>query len=242
MKKNTCFVMLAALMMAGCNNEIDEQVMDSRRVPLQINGDINMLMTRAADDHWDEKDAIGVYMVSAENSIVGDVSNYRYTAVTGGQDGTFIPADENNTAYFPEDGTAVNVMAYYPQGEVTDGKLLLDLANQDEQPKIDLMAANATGASADNPIVELQFGHKLTKLFFKITSDDNINTDNISAKINNQYTNIRYDVLGDELSVQEGDELKEVTLKYWNLDEGKNRFVEAIVLPNMEGTVHRNVL
>ena len=126
-------------------------------------------------------------------------------------------------------------MAYYPQGEVTDGKLLLDLANQDEQPKIDLMAANATGASADNPIVELQFGHKLTKLFFKITSDDNINTDNISAKINNQYTNIRYDVLGDELSVQEGDELKEVTLKYWNLDEGKNRFVEAIVLPNMEG-------
>lgn len=35
-EKNTCFVMLAALMMAGCNNEIDEQVMDSRRVPLQI--------------------------------------------------------------------------------------------------------------------------------------------------------------------------------------------------------------
>lgn len=166
MKKNTCFVMLAALMMAGCSNEIDEQVMDSRRVPLQINGDINMLMTRAADDHWDEKDAIGVYMVSAENSIVGDVSNYRYTAVTGGQDGTFIPADENNTAYFPEDGTAVNVMAYYPQGEVTDGKLLLDLANQDEQPKIDLMAANVTGASADNPIVELQFGHKINETVF----------------------------------------------------------------------------
>ena len=81
MKKNTCFVMLAALMMAGCSNEIEEQVMDSRRVPLQINGDINMLMTRAADEHWDEKDAIGVYMVSAENSIVGDVSNYRYVVI-----------------------------------------------------------------------------------------------------------------------------------------------------------------
>ena len=25
MKKNTCFVMLAALMMAGCSNEIEEQ-------------------------------------------------------------------------------------------------------------------------------------------------------------------------------------------------------------------------
>lgn len=92
MKKKTCFVMLAALMLAGCSNEIDEQVMDSKRVPLQINGDINMLMTRAADDHWDDKDAIGVYMVNGENnSIVGNVSNYRYTVVTGGQNGTFIP-------------------------------------------------------------------------------------------------------------------------------------------------------
>lgn len=234
MKKNTCFVMLAALMMAGCSNEVEEQVMDSRRVPLQINGDINMLMTRAADDHWDKNDAIGVYMVTAENSIVGDVSNYRYVVIDE-NNGNFSPDGETNTAYFPESGDAVNVVAYYPQGNVVENKLSLDLANQDEQPKIDLMAAKATGASADNPIVKLQFGHKLTKLFFKITSDDNINTDNIRAKINNQYTNIRYDVLGDELSVQEGDELKEVTLKYWNLDEGKNRFVEAIVLPNMEG-------
>lgn len=234
MKKKTCFVMLAALMMAGCSNEVEEQVMDSRRVPLQINGDINMLMTRAADDHWDKDDVIGVYMVNAENnSIVDEVSNYRYVVIDK-DNGNFSPDGENNTAYFPEDGT-VNVVAYYPQGGVVDNKLSLDLANQDVQPKIDLMAAKATGASADNPIVKLRFGHKLTKLFFKITSDDNINTDNIRAKINNQYTNIRYDVLGDELSVQEGDELKEVTLKYWNLDEGKNRFVEAIVLPNMEG-------
>lgn len=44
-----------------------------------------MLMTRAADEHWDDNDAIGVYMVNAENGIVGDVSNYRYTVVKGGQ-------------------------------------------------------------------------------------------------------------------------------------------------------------
>lgn len=168
MKKNTCFVMLAALMMAGCSNEVEEQVMDSRRVPLQINGDINMLMTRAADDHWDNDDAIGVYMVNGENnSIVGNVSNYRYTVVTGGQNGTFIPADENNTAYFPEDGTAVNVVAYYPQGDVVENKLSLDLANQDNQPKIDLMSAKAENASKSSPTVNLGFKHRLTKLFLK---------------------------------------------------------------------------
>ena len=230
MKKNTCFVMLAALMMAGCSNEIDEQVMDSKRVPLQINGDINMLMTRAADDHWDDNDAIGVYMVNAENSIVGNVSNYRYTVVTSGQNGTFIPADENNTAYFPEDGTAVNVVAYYPQGNVVDNKLSLDLANQDEQPRIDLMSAKAEGASKNNPTINLGFKHRLTKLFFVIEGD--VNTDGIKATIGNQYTKIQYDILNDNLLIADESKQENIVMKYWNLDN--YRFTEAIVLPNEE--------
>lgn len=233
MKKKTCFVMLAALMLAGCSNEIDEQVMDSRRVPLQINGDINMLMTRAADDHWDDKDAIGVYMVNGENnSIVDDVSNYRYTVVKGGQNGTFIPADENNTAYFPESGDAVDVVAYYPQGDVDENKLSLDLANQNEQPKIDLMSAKAENASKSSPTVNLEFKHRLTKLFFKIEGD--VNTDGINATISNQYTKIQYDILNDKLLIADGSEKENIVMKYWNLDEGTNRFVEAIVLPNDE--------
>lgn len=230
MKKNTCFVMLAALMMAGCSNEVEEQVMDSRRVPLQINGDINMLMTRAADDHWDANDAIGVYMVSTDNSIVRNVSNYRYTVVTGGQNGTFIPADENNTAYFPEDGTAVNVVAYYPQGNVVENKLSLDLANQDEQPRIDLMSAKAEGASKNNPTINLGFKHRLTKLFFEIEGD--VNTDGIYAAIGNQYTDIQYDILNDKLLIADGSEKKDIVMKYWNLEN--YRFTEAIVLPNEE--------
>lgn len=232
MKKNTCFVMLAALMMAGCSNEVEEQVMDSRRVPLQINGDINMLMTRAADDHWDDNDAIGVYMVTADNSIVDEVSNYRYE-VLDKVSGSFSPAGENNTAYFPENGDAVNVVAYYPQGEVVDNKLSLDLANQGEQPRIDLMSANAEGASKSNPTINLEFKHRLTKLFFVIEGD--VNTDGIYATIGNQYTDIQYDILNDELLIAEGSEKENIVMKYWNLDEGTNRFVEAIVLPNEEG-------
>lgn len=229
MKKNTCFVMLAALMMAGCSNEIEEQVMDSRRVPLQINGDINMLMTRAADDHWDANDAIGVYMVSADNSIVGGVSNYRYVVIDK-DNGNFSPDGEANTAYFPESDDVVNVVAYYPQGNVVDNKLSLDLANQDEQPRIDLMSAKAEGASKNNPTINLGFKHRLTKLFFEIEGD--VNTDGIYAAIGNQYTDIQYDILSDKLLVAEGSEKEEIVMKYWNLDN--YRFTEAIVLPNEE--------
>lgn len=231
MKKNTCFVMLAALMMAGCSNEVEEQVMDSRRVPLQINGDINMLMTRAADDHWDANDAIGVYMVSADNSIVGDVSNYRYVVIDK-DNGNFSPDGEANTAYFPESDDVVNVVAYYPQGNVVENKLSLDLANQDEQPRIDLMSAKAEGASKNNPTINLGFKHRLTKLFFEIEGD--VNTDGIYAAIDNQYTDIQYDILNDKLLIAEGSEKENIVMKYWNHDEGTNRFVEAIVLPNDE--------
>lgn len=229
MKKNTCFVMLAALMMAGCSNEVEEQVMDSRRVPLQINGDINMLMTRAADDHWDANDAIGVYMVSADNSIVGDVSNYRYVVIDK-DNGNFSPDGEANTAYFPESDDVVNVVAYYPQGNVVENKLSLDLANQDEQPRIDLMSAKAEGASKNNPTINLGFKHRLTKLFFEIEGD--VNTDGIYAAIDNQYTDIQYDILNDKLLIAEGSEKEEIVMKYWNLDN--YRFTEAIVLPNEE--------
>lgn len=229
MKKNTCFVMLAALMMAGCSNEVEEQVMDSRRVPLQINGDINMLMTRAADDHWDANDAIGVYMVSADNSIVGDVSNYRYVVIDK-DNGNFSPDGETNTAYFPESDDVVNVVAYYPQGNVVENKLSLDLANQDEQPRIDLMSAKAEGASKNNPTINLGFKHRLTKLFFEIEGD--VNTDGIYAAIDNQYTDIQYDILNDKLLIAEGSEKEEIVMKYWNLDN--YRFTEAIVLPNEE--------
>lgn len=229
MKKKTCFVMLAALMLAGCSNEIDEQVMDSRRVPLQINGDINMLMTRAADDHWDANDAIGVYMVSADNSIVGDVSNYRYVVIDK-DNGNFSPDGETNTAYFPESGDAVNVVAYYPQGNVVENKLSLDLANQDVQPRIDLMSAKAEGASKSNPIINLEFKHRLTKLFFEIEGD--VNTDGIYAAIGNQYTDIQYDILNDKLLIADGSEKKDIVMKYWNLEN--YRFTEAIVLPNDE--------
>lgn len=229
MKKNTCFVMLAALMMAGCSNEVEEQVMDSRRVPLQINGDINMLMTRAADDHWDANDAIGVYMVSADNSIVGGVSNYRYVVIDK-DNGNFSPDGEANTAYFPESDDVVNVVAYYPQGNVVDNKLSLDLANQDEQPRIDLMSAKAEGASKNNPTINLGFKHRLTKLFFVIEGD--VNTDGIKATIGNQYTKIQYDILNDKLLIADESKQENIVMKYWNLDN--YRFTEAIVLPNEE--------
>ena len=124
----------------------------------------------------------------------------------------------------------MNVVAYYPQGNVVDNKLSLDLANQSEQPRIDLMSAKAEGASKNDPTIKLEFKHRLTKLFFEI--EGNVNTDGIEATISNQYTKIQYDILNDKLSIADGDTKKEIAMKYWN--SNNSRFTEAIVLPNDE--------
>lgn len=123
----------------------------------------------------------------------------------------------------------MNVVAYYPQGEVVDNKLSLDLANQDNQPKIDLMSAKAENASKSSPTVNLGFKHRLTKLFFKIEGD--VNTDGINATISNQYTKIQYDILNDKLLIADENK-QEIAMKYWN--SNNSRFTEAIVLPNGE--------
>ena len=93
------------------------------------------------------------------------------------------------------------------------------------------MSAKAENASKSSPTVNLQFKHRLTKLFFVIEGD--VNTDGIEATISNQYTKIQYDILNDKLSIAEGSEKENIVMQYWNLNN--YRFTEAIVLPNEEG-------
>ena len=72
-----------------------------------------------------------------------------------------------NAVYYPEDGTAVDFIAYYPYDEqVTDHtQYVLDVTDQSRQQDIDLMAAvNLTGRTATSPTGNLQFRHLLAKL------------------------------------------------------------------------------
>lgn len=226
MKKNLYLTVLAALALAGCSNEIEEQTIanSSRRVSLQVSGNINLLKTRAYDASWNNNDAIGIYLVGADNSVAAGVENYRYITANG--DGTFVPATEDEVAYLPENGEAVTAVAYYPQGTVTSGMLSLNLSEQSEQGVIDLMAAKAMGVSKENPAVSFQFAHQLTKLYVEI--DGNVNTMGITATIGNQYTDVEYGVLDGTLTGK--GKKGSISMKSWGT------FVEAIVLPNDETT------
>lgn len=212
---------MAAMVMAGCSNEVEEQMQNNGRVPLQITGGVEVQMTRAIDNRWEAGDAIGVYMLDAENQIVEDVKNFKYVTADG--NGDFAAA--GSVAYLPAEG-AVKIKAYYPQGTVDDNNLYsIDLSKQESQSAIDLMAAECEGVSVSNPKANINFSHKLSKIILNITAEEGLHISDLKVKINNQKTDLKYNVLEGTLAV--GGDLKEVNMKF----NGSN-MAEAIVAPN----------
>lgn len=130
--------------------------------------------TRAADDAWQQDDAIGLVLLKSGTTTLSDgQTNYRY--MTDGT-GTFTPADAANTAYFPAaDGSKVDILAYYPYTRaVTPTSLTvpIDLSSQAVPAAIDLMTADpASRISAQKPQVDLAFAHRLCKLVLKLAKD-----------------------------------------------------------------------
>ena len=226
MRTKMLFAALTALTMVGCNNEVDEQLANNGRTPLQVKGGVEIQMTRAINDQWEANDAIGIYMVNGENAIVEGVKNFKY--VTAGADGNFSANGE--TAYLPDDGSAVTVKAYYPQGTVDVENLYsIDLSNQEKQAGIDLMAAQCDNVTKDSPAATLSFSHKLAKVILNITADKGIETGSLKVKISNQKPMVKYNVLTGALTT--ADDATEITLKC------NGTTAEAILAPNDEANV-----
>ena len=122
-------------------------------------------------------------------------------------------------------------MAYYPYSTTAAaGVVELDVQKQDNQALIDLLGAKATGVSADAPQAVLNFKHKLTKIFMKTTAEDGSSLSDLKAYIKGMYTKVSYSAFADELSMVSGDTKKDVEMR-----SADGNYVEAIVLPNIDG-------
>lgn len=109
----------------------------------------------------------------------------------------------------------------------------LDVQKQDNQAAIDLLGAKAEGVSADAPQAVLNFKHKLTKIYMKATAEDGSSLSDLKAYIKGMYTKVSYSAFADELSMVSGDTKKDVEMR--SADGSGFRYVEAIVLPNIDG-------
>lgn len=225
------FAMAGAMTLASCSNE-EVNGNDTKNAQLQVVANIASPQTRAFDDQWNAGDQIGIYTLKAGTTDIDAADNLAYrNNLTEGCAATanFAPAGE--AAKLPDDGSKVDVVAYYPySASAAAGVVELDVQKQDNQAAIDLLGAKAEGVSANAPQAVLNFKHKLTKIFIRTTAEDGSSLSDLKAYIKGMYTKVSYSAFADELSMVSGDTKKDVEMR-----SADGYYVEAIVLPNIAG-------
>lgn len=133
---------------------------------------------RMAGASWDANDQIGVFMKKAgqglSGNIVSSADNIKHT--TPG-DGKFSPAVLSEGIEYPEDGSNVDFIAYYPYTTPLTGYIYkVNVANQTSQSAIDLLysnnAVNMNKNSAKN--VGMTFTHELAKIVVNVEAGTGI--------------------------------------------------------------------
>lgn len=225
------FAMVGAMTLASCSNE-EVNGNDTKNAQLQVVANIASLQTRAFDDQWNAGDQIGIYTLKAGTTDIDAADNLAYrNNLTEGWAPTANFAPVGKVAQLPDDGSKVDVVAYYPySASAAAGVVELDVQKQDNQAAVDLLGAKAEGVSADAPQAVLNFKHKLTKIFIRTTAEDGSSLSDLKAYIKGMYTKVSYSAFADELSMVSGDTKKDVEMR-----SSDGYYVEAIVLPNIAG-------
>ncbi|MEN0052045.1 MAG: fimbrillin family protein [Mucilaginibacter sp.] len=121
------------------------------------------IKTKAVNDTWEANDAIGVFMKTGTGLSNVLAANKSYT--TAG-DGTFTATSADQTIFYPEDGSSVDFIAYYPYKQsLTNNSYPVNVTDQSLQAATDLMYANnAMGLSKNSSNAQLVFVHQLSKI------------------------------------------------------------------------------
>lgn len=166
----------AIALLSSCKRE--ELNIGADHNAIRFTSNINLAVgTKAADGAWSANDEIGIFMVAnGTSSVVDDAVNKKHTTAAG--DGEF-SSDASNLLYFPEDGSKVDFIAYYPyQNSIaTLGDYNVNVADQSDPEAIDLLYAHSTNNNegyddSHTASVGLQFRHQLTKLRLNIATPD----------------------------------------------------------------------
>nr|WP_129732680.1 fimbrillin family protein [Parabacteroides goldsteinii] len=229
MSKNLFLAMalVGIVLSAACSKE--EPVGGSKQVAATFTAGIEP-HTKAYDTTWEKGDRIGITAYEDE-SLVIDYQNTNCTFEgSGGSSVDWLPAK----TYFYEGTDVVTFKAYYPYTQsISSSKIPVDATLQGqpgEQKKIDFLYASGTGSQA-SPEVNLRFSHKMSKLIFNITREnENTNEDfkTLNAVLEGVKQKGEFDVTTGVVTASD-EEAEQLQLTHTGTDE--NRSVTLIVVP-----------
>lgn len=174
--KNQNILLTAAITMfvmsSACKK--DQPIVPEAASALKFASTINgQIKTKAINDTWETSDAIGVFMKTGAglSNVISANKNYN----TSG-DGEFKPSANDQAIYYPEDGSSVDFVAYYPFRQTLTGNFYAaDVSDQSIQNGIDLMYSNnARGLSKTSTLANLNFSHQLSKIEFTVKNGSGV--------------------------------------------------------------------
>ena len=207
---------------------------ESTPVPVKFTSDVQ---TRAFDATWENNDQIGVFMKRfgeglSTSSIMNGAANKRYK--TSG-DGTFNSDGSGETIYFPEDGSKVDFIAYYPyKSNIADYTYKVDVSDQSTLQNIDLLYSNnITNTDAGSFAGQLQFSHQLSKIVFNINASSNVSSLNgLTVSVAGAKTKADFNLVDGSLTV---DAASAANIGFKTTINSGTAKAEAILIPDNGG-------
>lgn len=213
--KNYLIPAIAALALAACSNNENEPAdrTDGQPVPVEFRASVGVTETRAVDQAWSSDDAIGIFMVEAEQTFLPEnisegAENIRYV-VDATTTGAFKP--DGTTIYYPMDNSEVDFYAYCPQGSITEAETTqaetapknylyaINVATQTNQEALDLLYSNNVKGKkkTDKTAAAFTFKHQLCKVILTVEPGAGVSAESMSklaVKVKTQNTTATFDL------------------------------------------------
>ncbi len=202
---------ISSFIFTSCVNQItDESINESSKTPIVLSTDIYYVKSRVLDNKFQDKDAIGLYVLSQPNTL--DEERFIDNALLiYSQKDDFLPKD---TLYYPKHEVLSDFISYYPyqnEGFLSNQtKIKVEVKeNQstlEQHTLSDFMLASTKSIKATNHPVNLTFKHKMSKLHIRIKAKDKdkklkeVLFDFPSITCNGFYTVATYDFKNDSFS------------------------------------------
>ncbi|MFY9117184.1 MAG: fimbrillin family protein [Dysgonamonadaceae bacterium] len=193
-------------------------------------------LTRASGTEWDAGDRIGIYAVpTGKTWQEAAFLNVDYVNSETGAVGVFQAADAKKAVMLPGDGSKLDFVAYYPYSAsaITDFNYALDITDQTDPSRIDVLYAKAEGKDKTTPEIPLIFDHKLAQLVLSFSAADVV-LEGMKVTLNNVTTDGWLDLT--DGVVTQGTDIGEITPIVTTEAIANTATASAFLLPGQQMT------
>jgi uncharacterized protein (TIGR02145 family) len=233
-------VMMPLLFTISCVNEISEDPVDiPGEIPIRLSTQILCNHTRAINNEFQEKDAIGLYVLTQLSTINQKryIDNMRFTCsqATG-----FQPEE---TIYYPKGDGKCDFISYYPFQEtgINQDQSIMQVQIHTDQSSVskhslsDFMIATNSDITPSQNMVSMEYKHKLCKLKITIKPApgediDELLNDNPSLSLNGFHSDASYDFLTDRFEPS-GQTISVTPHGEWKIENNALTGKEVILIP-----------